>query len=356
MSQKINFLPKKFEQNLYSFEIKFFYNADFIAAKRLIFCSILLHSLSPNRSGKWERVAKSRVDACIQGLTKNIEWCSPSQKILLGKSKIDFDEKLIINSINNIIGYKRNDFSRPEYLITIVHNNHTYNYKFDNRSRALVAFCILWDKKDHPRDHLELSMNSSKDNFLLEKSKDFNGKYYGDPSKTIDELRNQGFPRQTDKSPRGKYINVTRKEMYGTKQEHYQLIEREQSLLDKVGRSQIPKSYAKKLYEKHNYQCNNCMQVYEENYLAPDHRVPSIVEEDNLSTSNYLLKLQTLCVRCNQVKREACKKCPINHKCSQCSWAYPEKFNISMENLIKLKNRAERQKITINNLIQKLLN
>lgn len=34
--------------------------------------------------------------------------------------------------------------------------------------------------------------------------------------------------------------------------------------------------------------------------------------------------LQVLCVRCNNLKRTVCERCPLGFSCSVCSWAYPE--------------------------------
>jgi len=34
--------------------------------------------------------------------------------------------------------------------------------------------------------------------------------------------------------------------------------------------------------------------------------------------------LQLLCVRCNNLKRTYCERCPLGFQCERCSWAYPE--------------------------------
>ena len=133
------------------------------------------------------------------------------------------------------------------------------------------------------------------------------------------------------------------------------LLNREQSLQDQVGRSQIPNSYKTKLYEKHNSTCANCGQRYEHKYLAPDHRVPSIVESDDLSAMNYLTKLQTLCVRCNQVKRESCKKCPYEHKCRQCEWAFPEKYGVSASQVRQLRQLGDKKGLTAREMLKELI-
>lgn len=312
------------------------------AFARFEFCSRLLHSLKPNIQGYWEQTSTPRINAFIHGFPKEIIWQQDGKKFMAESVKIISDEyiKQLKNAIKGIEGEKKNEFSKPMYSFTIedINEKKEYDYSFTNRSRAVVAFCVLWDGEDHSRNHLEVSLAGGK-------------RTYGDPSKTVDELRNEGFPRQTDQSPRGTSISITRKDAHGTKQEHYQLIVKEQSLIDQVGRSNIPKKYKIKLYESSTYTCNNCGEKFPFEYLAPDHRVPSIVQADNLTKDNFQSVLQTLCVRCNQVKREACKKCPYEHKCDKCAWAFPERHGLSKENLLLLKTISERNHISINDLV-----
>lgn len=339
------FSIKQFElsDKRYSLKVSFKTKANLLAVRRLILCSRLLHSLAPNLEGVWREVKNPRVNACILGFTKNIDWTtSIGNSTIEGTSNKKFSDKDIEKSIEGILGKKDSEFTNTEYKIFIkdLDKDKLYEYRFDSRSRAVVAFCILWDGKDHPRNEMEVTLDSKLDSFLFGKE---NGKRgYGDPSKTVDELRNQGFPRQTDLSPRGISIQVSRNTSYGTLQEHYKLLKKEQSLEDKVGRSVIKSSFRKNLFKKASNTCNNCKQIFPDNYLAPDHRIPSIVVADMLSEENYMEKLQTLCVRCNQVKREACKKCPYDHKCEKCGWAYPEKFGISNDTQKALVERAER--------------
>ena len=122
---------------------------------------------------------------------------------------------------------------------------------------------------------------------------------------------------------------------------------------DRVGRSNIPKAARLELYKSSENHCNVCGIKFNQNYLAPDHRIPSIVEPDNLHEGNYLSKLQVLCVYCNQVKRESCKKCPYDHQCEKCHWAYPEKFNVGQPIFKKMKAKADLQGITVNQLLRK---
>ncbi|MDB2668779.1 hypothetical protein N9Y74_02760 [Alphaproteobacteria bacterium] len=337
-----------------------FQNAqDTRATARLIFCSKLLHSMAPNTEGIWTTVKKPRTEAHISGFTSDLTW-KLDKKCLIGVSLKKINVGAIRRGISNILGRRESEFSQKSYKFVIVNQEKTkkyktYKYDFDNRSRALVAFCIIWDQQKHPRNNLELTLQQHQDNTLLGKDPSFAGRIYGDPSKTIDELRNQGFPRKTDDSPRGVFIDVSRQTSHGNLQEHYELLRREQSFQDKVGRSQIPPKFRKNLYSIAGNQCSNCGQKYPDNYLAPDHRVPAIVEADNLTETNYLVKLQVLCVRCNQVKREACKKCPYEHNCSKCGWAYPEKHNISILTMKRVQRIAEENGVTPDEMLRSIL-
>lgn len=329
------------------------------AVGRLEFCSRLLYDLSPNTNAVWVKSRTPRINANILGFPKNISWSRKGKLTLIGTSNSALLKSYLAElatSITSIIGKKKNIFSPTEYAFTISDNDTrtNYSYVFDNRSRALVAFCVLWDGSNHPRDHLEVKRDPNVvylAGFPLVKKET---KTYGDPSKTIDELRNQGFPRNTDESPRGPSLKITRANNYGTKQEHYLLTKKTQSSLDRVGRSQIPKKYKKLLYENSRYVCNNCGQTFTFDYLSPDHRIPSIVKPDNLNPLNYMDVLQTLCVRCNQVKREACKKCPYGHQCLKCAWAYPETLGISQSSFKTLKAESDNRGIGINALIETL--
>jgi hypothetical protein len=310
----------------------------------------------------WCESNDPRIDAHIIGFPKEVFWERVDALRLIGKSTQPITQEYLgelSRAINNINGLRRNEFSVTEFSFSIYDNSavKTYDYVFHGRSRAIVAFCVLWDGAIHARDHLEV-WRDSEIPFLAEWPPITGGprepiKTYGDPSKTIDELRNQGFPRETDQSPRGVFLDITRAARYNTLQEHYKLVNRTQSLVDQVGRSQIPDKYKKQLYEASGYICNNCGQKYSFEYLAPDHRVPSIIQNDNLNPSNFKEVLQTLCVRCNQVKREACKKCPYSHQCNLCAWAHPEKLGVSMASFNALKSTADNLGISINELILK---
>lgn len=344
-------------------QISFDKTIDCSSIARIEFCSRILSTLKPNKEGIWEKSNIPRTTAYILGFPPEITWNRTGKNTLVAHGPLTANTKWrneLKTSLNGFSGNKTSEFSPTEYTFSIIDSSTKtkYKYKFDNKSRALVAFCVIWDQKDHPRDHLEVVRPNNLDYFVNFPVKKTTGttKTYGDPSKTIDELRNQGFPRETDQSDRGTFISITRQNSYNTTQEHYQLLNRHQSLLDKVGRSIIPKHYKTSLYKLSNYTCNNCGEKFPESYLSPDHRVPSIVKADNLSPLNFKKVLQTLCVRCNQVKRESCKKCPINHDCNNCSWAYPESHGVSKKNMILLKNKSLEKGTSINDYLDSLLN
>ena len=331
------------------------------AVGRFDFCSRLLYELTPDNNGVWKSNENGRLNAYIKGFPPEINWKRTAEKTLEATSNQPISKMQVEDisiAIKGVNGHKENDFTKKEYTFSIVDSEtkEEFEYKFLGRARSVVAFCVLWDLANHPRNHLEVSKpNNLK--FLAkypQSTASQETRLYGDPSKTVDELRNEGFPRDTDQSERGTYINVSREDMYGNKQEHYQLLNRQQSLIDRVGRSQIPDKYKSKLYEKSNYTCMNCGQQYEQRYLAPDHRVPSIVEADNLNQHNFLDVLQTLCVRCNQVKRESCKKCQYEHNCSQCAWAYPERYGITEATKIRLEKIAKSKGLLTEELMVKI--
>ncbi len=326
------------------------------------FCSRLLHSLNADSEGIWNESSELRTDLFIEGFPPHINWTPKSKTEIVGVSNQELSksfENELAQVISALIGTQASQFENKEITFAVINSKTKckHTYKFFNGSRTVTALCVLLDGKVHPRNHLEVTLNSEKDLMLKEFSTSpskMPQRVYSDPSKTVDELRNQGFPRQTDESPRGVSINVTRGNAYGNLQEHYQLLKFEQSIDDRVGRSNIPAKFKRQLYELNNHQCTVCGQTYDAKYLAPDHRVPSIVQHDNLNENNFLRKLQTLCVRCNQVKRESCKKCPYDHNCNTCEWAFPEKFSVSKDNFDILSRSAKKRKMGVNTYLREL--
>jgi len=327
---------------------------------RLEFCSRLLHSLQPGLDdATWRPTTSPRVNAHILGLPSRATWerlGAKRAKGIFDTAATPGDIDAIRETIRGLEGSKPNEFQNKETVFSIVDNSNDkiFSYKFLSSSRPIVALCVLWDSKPHPRDHLEITRDPSvaySTTFPPKLARTTNEKTYGDPSKMVDELRCQGFPIDTDQSPRGIYIKTTKDIAYGTSQTTYTLVNKNQSMLDRVTRSTIPEYAKKTLFKISDQYCNNCGQQFSEEYLAPDHRVPSIVKLDDLNADNYMEVLQTLCVNCNQVKRESCKKCPYSHDCNNCHWAFPEKHGVSTKNLKLLKSLAAKNDISINELL-----
>jgi hypothetical protein len=304
-----------------------------------------------------------RTNLFIEGFPPYIKWSPINTKEIVGESNQDLSESYeheLTQVIRGIMGNKKSQFDKNEVTFAVINSQtqHKETYRFFDGSRTVTALCVLLDGCSHPRNHLEVTLNSPADIMLKEFSttpSSLPKRIYSDPSKTVDELRNQGFPRQSDESPRGTFINVTRQNVYGNAQEHYQLQKTAQSLVDRVGRSNIPNKFKKQLYESTDHKCNVCGQTYDDKYLAPDHRVPSIVQHDNLNESNFMTKLQTLCVRCNQVKRESCKKCPYEHNCNECEWAFPEELAVNRDNFQRLKELASERDMNLNEYLREIL-
>ncbi len=317
------------------------------------FYSKLLHSMVPNADSEW--IEARRSESYIIGWPPSITWNRIKEKEfetylpqLYDKDKIKFYCSELKEAIHNLENLK----------FKISSENHVYNFEFSQISRQVNALCVLWDKEPHPRDHLEVITKVLRPNNWPLKHNDIPQRTYGDPSKTVDELRTQGFPRATDLEgqPDEKVsLNIYSDNYNGQTQQHYELLNREQNFKFKVGRSTVTTKWKSQLYKIHGYTCQVCHQKYESSYLSPDHRIPSIVEFDELNDENYLEKLQTLCVRCNQVKRESCKKCPYERNCRSCPWAFPEKFSVSSENLKNLLFISKVKNLTLNEMLEKLI-
>lgn len=331
------------------------------------FYSKLLHSLKPDATGIWVETNKPRIDAYIKGWPKWANWKRTGDKTfstglsISDSSKIQELEKQLVQAMPGLIGKKDSQESlmRATYVFEIVTPTRTFMYRFLGRAREICALCILFDEIPHPRNHLEvITKIIPLNDFPVKSIPTQPERIYGDPSKTVDELRNQGFPRVSDfqgEAGMKPSILINRKDFAGSQQEHYQLVIREQNFEAQVGRSQIPEGIKLALYEANNYKCSICHNTYTKDYLAPDHRVPAIVKADDLTKSNFLQKLQTLCRTCNQVKREVCKKCPFEKQCINCSWAFPEKHSIGPNTLNKITVLAKNKGMTSDEFLNFLI-
>ena len=203
----------------------------------------------------------------------------------------------------------------------------TWNkYQFFSKARTIAALCVLYDLEPHPRNDLEINIPRNLGYQVWPfNSKDFSLiRTYGDPSKTADVLRNEGWLRDGPSQA----LKVFQDKVRDSRQQMYQLLRVEQGLVDRKMRSIIPNKWRAELFKMHKYTCQICHNKYPADSLAPDHRIPVIVEADELTKENYKSKLMTLCKYCNQTKREACKRFEHDYDWKTSPWAYPEKFEI----------------------------
>jgi hypothetical protein len=245
-----------------------------------------------------------------------------------------------------LIGTTDNSERNSVYHFSIGKENEWTNYYFSSKARTIAALCVLFDLAPHPRNDLELQVPAELgvQPSPTESKSNSDGKEirrtYGDPSKTADELRNEGWPRT------GKNIGIRffQQIIGGARQQMYQLTRREQHLESRVVRTNIPARWKLELYDSQNYTCRICHRKYAAKYLEPDHRIPVIVRLDELTESNFKQKLMTLCRYCNQVKREACKviaETEPDYDWTTSPWAYPEKFEFE-----KIKREIESYAVT----------
>ena len=302
---------------------------------RLDFYSRVLHSLTPDQDRVWREV--NRLDVEIRGWPKWMKWVRVSEKGFRGlptpdKTGILRGYVVVLHQalMDILIGTKDARGTRV-YCFSIGKDTQWIPYSFHSKARTVAALCVLFDLDPHPRNDLELNVPEELGKKLwpiragLEESPPIK-RTYGDPSKTADVLRNEGWQRVGANSVRG--MKVFRQEIGGAQQQMYQLLRKEQHLGSQVARTNIPRNWKLELYESQNYTCQICHNKYPAEYLEPDHRIPVIVQTDELTKDNFKEKLMTLCRYCNQVKREACKVLPADYDWTKSHWAYPEKFEI----------------------------
>jgi len=108
-------------------------------------------------------------------------------------------------------------------------------------------------------------------------------------------------------------------------------------------RTYLSASQKKALLERFNYTCSVCSKQIGkgEKGLEADHKIP-LIRGGGSGLENW----QPLCISCNVSKRRSCQGCGEN--CSQCAWAYPEKFGAlltiraSNQMLVQLREVADR--------------
>ncbi len=316
------------KENLLELELKNKKLADTFA--RMDFFSRLLHSLAPDRNNVWRE--SKRLDVEISGWPKNIKWYRTGEKTFTGKitDKDDFVLKQYIQILENaLLGVSEGEsgLTRKLYKFLIGNKNKWLEYRFHSKSRTIAALCVLYDLKAHSRNDLEINIprNLAISIWPTEKRNDMQ-RTYGDPSKTADELRNEGWARIGEFAA----MKVFREKIGGQIQQMYQLLKNEQTLQSQVLRSNIQNKWRLELYKSQNFTCQICLIKYDSEFLEPDHRIPVIYEADHLTENNFKDKLMTLCRYCNQQKRETTKRLPADYDWKNSPWAFPEKFDLEI--------------------------
>jgi hypothetical protein len=296
---------------------------------KLDFYSRVLHSLTPDQNRIWRK--GGRLDVEIKGWPKWMKWARVSEKEFRGSAAPDKTSILntyvvaLHQALTEVSIGTRGGASTPTYLFSIGKESLWTLYSFHSKGRTIAALCVLFDLAPHPRNDLELNVSEAS-GVQVWPPRTGSGvrRTYGDPSKTADALRNEGWPRSGTNAG----IKVFREQVGGAQQQMYQLLRKEQHLESQVTRTIVQKRWKLELYESQNYTCQICHRKYPAEYLEPDHRIPAIVMTNGLMPDNIKDKLMTLCRYCNQVKREACKLLPPDYDWTTSHWAYPEKFEL----------------------------
>jgi len=317
-----------------SIQVKFDKKVDFNAIRQLEFSSRLMYGLVPDKNNVWRE--GKRTNFHVVGFPPEVSWSAQPGNVLVGThSYSDAQLSHYIEQLRTaIIGLCPNstESGGDLYRFATTDQEITFSYEFNKRARSICALAVLYDLEWHPRKDLEIWINFDLTPKLEPGQKPDPSKlaeqFYGDPSKTADELRNEGWPREAAKP----LMFVESRPVAGQTQQHYRLETREQILDHQKKRSNIKPFWRSELYKLNNFTCQICLSNYQENpeQLSPDHRIPVIYEADNLSDDNFLFKLMTLCRYCNQSKREFTKRLPHDYDWETSPWAYPEKYRKSI--------------------------
>lgn len=294
------------------------------------FFSRLLHSLSPDENGIWRE--KDRMAVEISGWPKNIIWKRTSEKSFSGK--LITTDNFNIKQYSQILEAALVGITEGEnglggstlYRFSIGNGKQWKEYRFHSKSRTIAALCVLYDTAPHSRNHLEINIPKKfgpQIDWPFDASDELQ-RTYGDPSKTADELRNEGWSRLGENAT----MKVYRERVGGQIQQMYQISKTDQTTASQMMRTNIPRKWKNELYASQDFTCQICLTKYDADLLEPDHRVPVIYEADSLTEENYKEKLMTLCRFCNQQKRETTKRLPADYDWSNSPWAFPEKFDL----------------------------
>lgn len=317
--------------------------------EHLNFCSCLLHSFQPNSESIW--VKQKRLDFEIKGWPSNIEWKRCAELEFKGHVK-DLD----IFDFNHFVETLKIALNKiQEGKFAIGNNSHWEEYEFVHKGREIVGLCVLYDLEFHSRDELEIKIEIQYQPHSAHKKKNlpYNNqnstidKFYGDPSKVVDYLRNEGWTREGKKPT----LIVERYQ----RQQRYKLTSRRQDLSLRVARTTIKKKWKDALFKLHNNTCRICHTRYEDSkMLSPDHRIPAIIEAEDLTDQNFKDKLMTLCIFCNQTKREFTKKVSPDYDWQTSPWAYPEKFELE-KIAEEIKRYAKTHNLTTQETINRII-
>lgn len=296
--------------------------------------SKLLSSFSTDASGVW-RLAE-RTDFEIVGWPKHLNWIRTGNKTTIASTAeteaLDVYQygEVLEKSLLGMMTRTEESDGGSYYHFSIANQDEVFEYSFNDRARVVGALCVLFDLKAHSRNHLEINIPAKHLSGLkwplVGVGDEEVVRYYGDPSKTADVLRNEGWTREGDDA----HMFVYRERINGQQQQMYKISTREQSRTQQVKRTAIKPIWRTKLFEMQEYTCRICLNDYSDDpvQLSPDHRVPVIFQADNLDDDNFAEKLMTLCRFCNQQKREFTKRIGVDYDWDSSPWAYPEKYRL----------------------------
>jgi len=296
--------------------------------------SKLLSSFTTDASGIWRPGKRTNFE--IVGWPKHFNWIRTDIKTIIAST--DDTEALDVYQYGEVLEKSLQGMTtrtdEPDggsyYHFSIANQDEVFEYSFNDRARVVGALCVLFDLQAHPRNHLEVNiparhlsglkwpLSGADDDEVV--------RYYGDPSKTADVLRNEGWTREGSDA----HMFVFRERINGQQQQMYKISTREQSREQQVKRTAIKSVWRTRLFEMQDYTCRICLNDYTSDpiQLSPDHRVPVIFQADNLDDDNFSEKLMTLCRFCNQQKREFTKRISIDYDWDNSPWAYPEKYRL----------------------------
>lgn len=297
------------------------------------FCSKLLSSFKPDSAGVWHPAKRTNFE--IVGWPRHLKWERVGEKTVSAPNgetvvdKVEYGE-ILEKSLSDMLERKSEPDGGLYYHFSIADESQVFEYSFNDRARVVAVLCVLYDLEPHPRHHLEINIPVKYIKGLRwplnTAQEDTEVRFYGDPSKTADVLRNEGWSREGDNAQ----MSVYRERIHGQQQQMYKISTREQSRAQQVKRTAIKSVWRNRLYEMQDYTCRICLNKYADDVaqLSPDHRVPVIFQADNLTDDNFSEKLMTLCRYCNQQKREFCKRISVDYDWDNSPWAYPEKHRL----------------------------